>query len=136
MGGTGARRMERADVTRLLVIDDEASNRIVRTRVVDGGSGRSFSHLAHWSNLNRGLIGQWARVPHWSCLADVADGCRDRFFSSRLKNLEVRSLNREAAAVNVEVIFEPKPAVRASHRTQIRSARDHTAQPQKHETEQ
>lgn len=36
----------------------------------------------------------------------------DRFFSPRLKNSNARSLNREAAAANVEVIFEPKSAGR------------------------
>src|SRR6266511_4463108 len=34
----------------------------------------------------------------------------DRFFSPRLKNSNARSLNREAASGNIEVIFEPKPA--------------------------
>ena len=35
---------------------------------------------------------------------------RDAFFSPRLKNSNARSLNREAAAGNIEVIFEaPKP---------------------------
>jgi len=32
----------------------------------------------------------------------------DRFFSPRLKNSNARSLNRDAAAGNIEVIFEPK----------------------------
>ena len=32
----------------------------------------------------------------------------DRFFSPRLKNSNARSLNREAAESNIEVIFEPK----------------------------
>jgi hypothetical protein len=32
----------------------------------------------------------------------------DRFFSPRLKNSNARSLSREAAAGNIEVIFEPK----------------------------
>ena len=32
----------------------------------------------------------------------------DRFFSPRLKNSNARSLNRETAAGNMEVIFEPK----------------------------
>jgi len=36
----------------------------------------------------------------------------DRFFSPRLKNSNARSLNREAASGNIEVIFEPKPAPR------------------------
>jgi hypothetical protein len=36
----------------------------------------------------------------------------DRFFSPRLKNSNARSLNREAAAANVEVIFEPQSAGR------------------------
>ena len=35
---------------------------------------------------------------------------QDRFFSPRLKNSNARSLNRNAAAGNIEVIFEaPKP---------------------------
>jgi len=33
---------------------------------------------------------------------------QDRFFSPRLKNSNARSLNREAAAGNIEVIVEPK----------------------------
>jgi hypothetical protein len=32
----------------------------------------------------------------------------DRFFSPRLKNSNARSLNREAAAESIELIFEPK----------------------------
>jgi hypothetical protein len=32
----------------------------------------------------------------------------DRFFSPRLKNSNARSLNRETAGANIEVIFEPK----------------------------
>jgi hypothetical protein len=32
----------------------------------------------------------------------------DRFFSPRLKNSNARSLNRDTAAGNIEVIFEPK----------------------------
>ena len=32
----------------------------------------------------------------------------DRFFSPRLKNSNARSLNRDTAADNIEVIFEPK----------------------------
>lgn len=32
----------------------------------------------------------------------------DRFFSPRLKNSNARSLNCEAAAGNIEVIFKPK----------------------------
>ena len=32
----------------------------------------------------------------------------DRFFSPRLKNSNARSLSRENAASNIEVIFEPK----------------------------
>jgi hypothetical protein len=31
---------------------------------------------------------------------------QDRFFSPRLKNSNARSLNRDAAAENIEVIFE------------------------------
>jgi hypothetical protein len=34
---------------------------------------------------------------------------QDRFFSPRLKNSNARSLNRETAAVNIEVVFESKP---------------------------
>jgi hypothetical protein len=34
----------------------------------------------------------------------------DRFFSPRLKNSNARSLNRQAATGNIEVIFEPKSA--------------------------
>ena len=34
----------------------------------------------------------------------------DRFFSPRLKNSNARSLNREAAAGNIEVILEPRSA--------------------------
>jgi hypothetical protein len=35
---------------------------------------------------------------------------QDGFFSPRLKNSNARTLNREAAAANIEVIFEaPKP---------------------------
>ena len=34
----------------------------------------------------------------------------DRFFSPRLKNSNARSLNREAAAGNIEVIFQPRLA--------------------------
>ena len=32
----------------------------------------------------------------------------DRFFSPRLKNSNARSLSREAAGGNIEVIFEPR----------------------------
>ena len=37
----------------------------------------------------------------------------DRFFSPRLKNSNARCLGREAAAGNIEVIFEPRPVTRA-----------------------
>jgi hypothetical protein len=36
----------------------------------------------------------------------------DRFFSPRLKNSNARSINRESAAGNIEVIFEPRSAIR------------------------
>ena len=37
----------------------------------------------------------------------------DRFFSPRLKNSNARSLNRDAAGGNIEVIFDSRPAVRS-----------------------
>src|SRR5437867_9859184 len=39
----------------------------------------------------------------------------DRFFSPHLKNSNARSLNREAAGGNIEVIFEPKSQIGRAH---------------------
>ena len=35
---------------------------------------------------------------------------QDRFFSPRLKNSNARSINRDVAAGNIEVIFDSRPA--------------------------
>ena len=40
----------------------------------------------------------------------VLRNAEDRFFSPRLKNSNARSLNRQAAAENIELIVEPKSA--------------------------
>jgi hypothetical protein len=48
----------------------------------------------------------------------------DRFFSPRLKNSNARTVNREAASANIEVLFEARaPRLTASAGPSLRSER-------------